>query len=146
MTELAASHKAADHRRWSGARRDFKRDWPPLRLQLFPCSPLHWRGTMDQTFFPGFEQGSAATDPDVRIAYVRGGSGPLLLLLHCYPQTSAIWHRAAPALARRFTLVARRCPYLSWACSRLGYRKLRSRARNSRRPEETALAEFWPTG
>ena len=61
---------------------------------------------MDMTLFPGFEQGSAATDGDVRIAYVHGGSGPPLLLLHGHPQTSAIWHRVAPALARRFTLVA----------------------------------------
>jgi haloacetate dehalogenase len=61
---------------------------------------------MDMTLFPGFEQGSAATDGDVRIAYVHGGSGPPLLLLHGHPQTSAIWHRVAPALARRFTVVA----------------------------------------
>lgn len=33
------------------------------------------------------------------------GSGPPLLLLHGYPQTHAIWHRVAPALARSFTLV-----------------------------------------
>jgi haloacetate dehalogenase len=61
---------------------------------------------MDMTLFPGFEQGSAAIDGDVQIAYVHGGSGPPLLLLHGHPQTSAIWHRVAPALARRFTLVA----------------------------------------
>ena len=34
-----------------------------------------------------------------------GGQGPPLLLLHGYPQTHAIWHRVAPALAQRFTLI-----------------------------------------
>jgi haloacetate dehalogenase len=34
-----------------------------------------------------------------------GGSGPPLLLIHGFPQTHAMWHRIAPALARRFTLV-----------------------------------------
>src|SRR5262245_54983639 len=61
---------------------------------------------MDRTLFPDFEQGSAATEADVRIAHVHGGSGPPLLLLHGHPQTSAMWHRVAPALARRFTVVA----------------------------------------
>ena len=34
-----------------------------------------------------------------------GGAGPPLLLLHGYPQTHAIWHRVAPALAEQFTVV-----------------------------------------
>jgi haloacetate dehalogenase len=34
-----------------------------------------------------------------------GGSGPPLLVLHGHPQTHAIWHRVAPALAQHFTLV-----------------------------------------
>jgi haloacetate dehalogenase len=34
-----------------------------------------------------------------------GGAGPPLLLLHGYPQTHACWHRVAPLLAARFTLV-----------------------------------------
>ncbi|MGD0119098.1 MAG: alpha/beta hydrolase, partial [Candidatus Binatus sp.] len=36
---------------------------------------------------------------------VQGGSGPPLLLLHGYPQTHVIWHKVAPRLAERFTLV-----------------------------------------
>jgi haloacetate dehalogenase len=35
-----------------------------------------------------------------------GGSGPPLLLLHGHPQTHLTWHKIAPALARRFTVVA----------------------------------------
>ena len=43
---------------------------------------------------------------DVTIAAAVGGEGPPLLLLHGYPQTRACWHRVAPGLARRFTVVA----------------------------------------
>ena len=39
----------------------------------------------------------------------RGGEGPPLLLLHGNPQTHAMWHRVAPALAERFTVI---CPDL----------------------------------
>jgi len=41
----------------------------------------------------------------VRIHGRAGGQGAPLLLLHGHPQTHAIWHRVAPALAQRFTLV-----------------------------------------
>ncbi len=34
------------------------------------------------------------------------GSGPPLLLLHGYPQSHVMWHRIAPRLAERFTVVA----------------------------------------
>lgn len=40
----------------------------------------------------------------------RGGKGPPLLLLHGNPQTHAMWHRVAPALAQRFTVI---CPDLT---------------------------------
>ena len=58
----------------------------------------------DAELFPGFRsariEGAGAT-----IACVVGGSGPPLLLLHGYPQTHAMWHRIAPAFARRYTVV-----------------------------------------
>ena len=38
-----------------------------------------------------------------------GGSGPPLLLLHGHPRTHVTWHRVAPLLADRFTVV---CPDL----------------------------------
>jgi haloacetate dehalogenase len=42
----------------------------------------------------------------IGITTLTGGSGPPLLLLHGYPQTSAIWHRVASRLASRYTVVA----------------------------------------
>ena len=60
-------------------------------------------------FFPGFERFEVAVEHahgGTTLHGVRGGAGPPVLLLHGYPQTHVIWHRAAPALAERFTVVA----------------------------------------
>ena len=54
--------------------------------------------------FPGFTPHDIATST-TRIHCVVGGSGPPLLLLHGYPQTHAMWHRIAPRLAERYTVV-----------------------------------------
>ena len=59
----------------------------------------------DTSLFPGFRAHDVETDTGVRIHAVTGGKGPPLLLLHGHPQTHAIWHKVAPALARRFSLV-----------------------------------------
>jgi haloacetate dehalogenase len=55
--------------------------------------------------FPGFQTHDIETDAGVRIHARTGGEGPPLLLLHGHPQTHAIWHKVAPALAERFSLV-----------------------------------------
>ncbi|MCM5555242.1 alpha/beta fold hydrolase [Pleomorphomonas sp. NRK KF1] len=47
--------------------------------------------------------------PEVSLRVRHGGSGPPLLLLHGHPRTHTTWHRVAPLLARRFTVV---CPDL----------------------------------
>jgi haloacetate dehalogenase len=59
-------------------------------------------------FFPGFTL-EHVTVPAGRLRLRRGGDGPPLLLLHGNPQTHAMWHKVAPALARRYTVV---CPDL----------------------------------
>jgi haloacetate dehalogenase len=60
---------------------------------------------MSDPLFPGFEAAVAA-GPVGPIAYVSGGSGPPVVLLHGFPQTHAMWHKIAPAVATRFTVVA----------------------------------------
>ena len=54
--------------------------------------------------YPGFISHTASTDAGRIFARV-GGSGPPLVLLHGFPETGAMWHRIAPALSERFTLV-----------------------------------------
>lgn len=59
-------------------------------------------------FFEGFELGAVELAAG-RFRLRRGGEGPPLLLLHGNPQTHAMWHKVAPALAREFSVV---CPDL----------------------------------
>ena len=49
---------------------------------------------------------TAADHAGIEIFAAVGGDGPPLLLLHGHPQTHMIWHRLAPRLAERFTVVA----------------------------------------
>ena len=60
-----------------------------------PCGD---HATEELPMFAGFQLrhiAVSATDIALRL----GGQGPPLLLLHGYPQTHAMWHRVAPALA-----------------------------------------------
>lgn len=59
-------------------------------------------------FFDGFSLEHVAV-PGGALRLRRGGTGPPLMLLHGNPQTHAMWHAVAPALARDFTVV---CPDL----------------------------------
>jgi len=63
---------------------------------------------MTAMFFPDFKLELARVSAgELRLR--RGGEGPPLLLLHGNPQTHAMWHKVAPALAKRHTVV---CPDL----------------------------------
>jgi haloacetate dehalogenase len=46
-----------------------------------------------------------------------GGNGPPLLLLHGYAQSNVMWHRVAPALAERFSLVIPDLPGYGWSAA-----------------------------
>jgi haloacetate dehalogenase len=54
--------------------------------------------------FPGFTARRIQTS-GAAIHTLVGGSGPPLLLIHGYPQTHVEWHKLAPTLAQRFTVV-----------------------------------------
>src|SRR2546429_5582948 len=55
--------------------------------------------------FPGFKP-MRITTSGATINAVVGGSGPPVLMLPGYPQTHVMWHKVAPGLAERFTVVA----------------------------------------
>jgi haloacetate dehalogenase len=55
--------------------------------------------------FDGLEEFDIATT-GTTIHGRRGGEGPPVLLLHGIPETHLMWHRVAPHLAERFTVVA----------------------------------------
>jgi haloacetate dehalogenase len=56
--------------------------------------------------FESFTSHTIPTGNGIEIAAWVAGSGTPLLLLHGFPQTHVCWHKIAPALAERFTVVA----------------------------------------
>jgi haloacetate dehalogenase len=60
------------------------------------------------SLYPGFERRRVRTS-GATINLVKAGAGEPVLLIHGYPQTHAIWHKIAPALARKYAVV---CPDL----------------------------------
>lgn len=64
--------------------------------------------------FPGFASEWINTKSGRIFARV-GGKGPPLLLLHGFSQTHVMWHRVAPQLAEKFTLVIADLPGYGWS-------------------------------
>lgn len=66
--------------------------------------------------YPGFA--SHWIDTAAGRLFVRtGGSGAPLMLLHGYAQTNVMWHRVAPELAQRFTLLIPDLPGYGWSAA-----------------------------
>lgn len=64
--------------------------------------------------FPGYE--SHWIDTSIGRIFARsGGEGPPLLLLHGYAQSNVMWHKVAPALAQKFTLIMPDLPGYGWS-------------------------------
>jgi haloacetate dehalogenase len=64
--------------------------------------------TIPLELFPGFTEHTFSYDSTrgpVNIAYLTGGEGPPLLLLHGFPQSRVIWHQIAPHLLAHFKVI-----------------------------------------
>ena len=66
--------------------------------------------------YPGYESRWIETSGGRLFARV-GGGGPPLLLLHGHPQSNVMWHRVAPTLAPRFTLIIADLPGYGWSAA-----------------------------
>jgi haloacetate dehalogenase len=64
--------------------------------------------------YPGFAERRIDTSAGEIFARI-GGKGPPLLLLHGYTQTHVMWHRVAPVLGERFSLVIPDLPGYGWS-------------------------------
>src|SRR6202000_799362 len=64
--------------------------------------------------FPGFASEWINTRYGRIFARV-GGKGPPLLLLHGFSETHVMWHRVAPQLADKFTLIIADLPGYGWS-------------------------------
>jgi haloacetate dehalogenase len=64
--------------------------------------------------FPGYASEWIATRNGRVFARV-GGKGPPLLLLHGFSETHVMWHRVAPYLAERFTVIIPDLPGYGWS-------------------------------
>ncbi|MGJ9420749.1 alpha/beta fold hydrolase [Massilia sp. CMS3.1] len=58
----------------------------------------------------------------VKLHYVKGGSGPLVYLVHGFGQTWYEWHQLMPELAKRYTVVAPDLPGLGQSAVPASYR------------------------
>jgi pimeloyl-ACP methyl ester carboxylesterase len=78
-----------------------------VAAEAMPAMPMSGR-SLDLS---SFQQGTVPVSGGL-IHYVRGGSGPPLVLLHGWPETWWSWHKVMPTLARTHTVIALDLPGL----------------------------------
>src|ERR1051325_5283754 len=81
-----------------GVRRDDVGSDMPDLADLFPGYASEWINTKSGRIF-------------ARV----GGNGPPLLLLHGFSETHVMWHRVAPKLSDKFTLIIAALPGYGWS-------------------------------
>ena len=79
---------------------------------LLACGGAHGQTPVKQRIDPAVAKlgsgfvSSTANVNGVTIHYVRGGTGPAVVLLHGFPQDWFAYHRIMPRLAKSFTVIA----------------------------------------
>ncbi|HEY3956682.1 MAG TPA: alpha/beta hydrolase [Streptosporangiaceae bacterium] len=73
---------------------------PSSAPQAHAARPATWCPVL-----PGFTQGMVPVDGGM-VHYVMGGSGPVLVLLHGWPETWWEWRKEMPAFAKNHTVIA----------------------------------------
>jgi pimeloyl-ACP methyl ester carboxylesterase len=78
-------------------------------VKLFALTPLIFLGAAAIAQTPGKPGGIASRESQVegvKLHYLTAGTGPAVLLLHGYTQTSRMWRPIIPLLAEKFTVIA----------------------------------------
>src|SRR5882672_804389 len=72
----------------------------PINAHEGPESPIPSAG--EALLHPGIEADTAEVNGQ-KIHYLRAGTGPALVLVHGYPESSLTWRKIMPELAKKFT-------------------------------------------
>jgi len=78
-------------------------------IKLFALTPLIFLGSVDMAQASGNPVPLASRESKidgVKLHYLTAGTGPAVLLLHGYTQTSRMWKPIIPLLAAKFTVIA----------------------------------------
>jgi pimeloyl-ACP methyl ester carboxylesterase/heme-degrading monooxygenase HmoA len=107
----------ADPQKSRASRAQFGSPEPGLFTEVFRVSPQITRVNADEgsksstpsageaLLPPGIEEDTAEVNSQ-KIHYLRAGTGPVLVLVHGYPESSLTWRKVMPELAKEFTVIA----------------------------------------
>jgi hypothetical protein len=85
--------------------------WKPLAVFVVTaCVAIHGKSSLKQMVDPAVAALGSGFVSDIAqvngttLHYVRGGTGPAIILLHGFPEDWYAYHRTMPQLAKQFTV------------------------------------------
>ena len=79
---------------------------PGLFTEVFHLTPTATPAKANEALLPpGIEEHTASVNGQ-KIQYLRAGTGPALVLVHGFPESSLTWRKVIPELAKTFTVIA----------------------------------------